>query len=90
MKFLLTEKTKIGFDRHLVGGYVSIRKEFLPQNTFDSFRRLFPPKDPHLDSRYRTRGFPNHGSFSFKCARYRILPKHVWPIQFRHVLGVLE
>ena len=30
-----------------------------------SLQRLFPPKDPHLDSRSWARGFPNHGPFSF-------------------------
>jgi hypothetical protein len=34
-------------------------------NANQTRRRLFPPKDLHLESRFRTRGFPNHGSFSF-------------------------
>ena len=39
-----------------------------PHKTSDLFSGCSPPKDPHFQSRYRTRGFPNHGSFSF-CTR---------------------
>jgi len=35
------------------------------QNNKISSAAVPPPKDPHLDSRYRARGFPNHGPFSF-------------------------
>ena len=45
-----------------------------PHRTTGSFQRLFPPQDPHFDSRYRTRGFPNHGSFSFVCATFGAAP----------------
>jgi len=36
-----------------------------PHHPSASLQRLFPPKDPHLDSRSWARGFPNHGPFSF-------------------------
>jgi hypothetical protein len=70
-KMRFAKKLQKGFDRARVGGYVSdVAGKSLRQAQYNriSSAAVPPPKDPHLDSRYRARGFPNHGPFSFCTA----------------------
>jgi len=68
--FLRTKKFRAKTIRHAGRRRVCFRcrgdesRPITEQQRFSS-AAVPPPKDPHLDSRYRTRGFPNHGSFSF-------------------------
>lgn len=73
-KMRSAKKLQKGFDTPRVGGYVSGvagKRPAITTTHLDLFSGCSPPKDPHLDSRYRARGFPNHGPFSFFKADLR-------------------